>query len=140
MKQMKNIIIILFLILSNIIGLSQSTDELSAMIETTEVSNNEINYNFTLDVNNEIELLLSNSFIFYKKYVSSQDVGNCTFVPSCSVYAVDAMRNQGVVVGLINFFDRYTRCHPYSIDQYELNREHMLMDDPVRSSKYEHIH
>lgn len=136
---MKSFTIILFLTLSSVV-FSQSRNEVLRLLETTKEKKGEFDYDFTLDADNELQLLLSNSFVFYKKFVSSQDMGNCAFNPSCSVYAISAIRNQGLVFGLINFFDRYARCHPFSNQHYEKDKNHRLLIDPVRNIKYEYVH
>jgi putative membrane protein insertion efficiency factor len=38
----------------------------------------------------------------------------CRFHPSCSVYAVDAIRQRGPVVGLWLTVRRLGRCHPWN--------------------------
>jgi hypothetical protein len=41
--------------------------------------------------------VFSGLFLFYKSFVSSQDAQSCSFTPSCSVYALEAVKNQGNV-------------------------------------------
>jgi putative component of membrane protein insertase Oxa1/YidC/SpoIIIJ protein YidD len=134
---MKNIIFILFLSLISQLLLAQTKQEVVDMLTLTEEKHMLPDYSFTLEGDNEVELIVSNLFIFYKKYVSSQDSGNCGFVPSCSVYALHAMRNQGVLMGVINFFDRYSRCHGLSPESYTMHEDYRLLIDPVRTSNYE---
>ncbi|HZY96746.1 MAG TPA: membrane protein insertion efficiency factor YidD [Candidatus Cybelea sp.] len=38
----------------------------------------------------------------------------CRFYPSCSQYALDAIRNHGVVFGTWLAVVRLTRCHPWN--------------------------
>jgi len=40
--------------------------------------------------------------------------GGCRFTPSCSQYAVDAIRSQGVLAGSGLAIRRICRCHPWS--------------------------
>ena len=37
----------------------------------------------------------------------------CRFYPSCSTYAVDAIRSRGVVMGCCLTLNRLLRCHPW---------------------------
>jgi putative membrane protein insertion efficiency factor len=39
--------------------------------------------------------------------------GGCRYTPSCSVYAVDALREHGVVAGSMLAAGRICRCHPW---------------------------
>jgi putative component of membrane protein insertase Oxa1/YidC/SpoIIIJ protein YidD len=61
----------------------------------------------------EMNLLLSFSFVFYKKFLSSQDVDACVFYPSCSVYTIEAIEKNGSIIGLLGGFDRLLRCHAF---------------------------
>lgn len=49
----------------------------------------------------------------YKQFISSQDGDVCTFEPSCSVYMVEALRQEGPVVGFMDGVDRLLRCRPF---------------------------
>ena len=61
----------------------------------------------------EMKVLFSFYFLFYKEFISSQDVDACVFYPSCSKYTIEAIEKKGVIVGLLAGFDRLLRCHPY---------------------------
>ncbi|MCK5136953.1 MAG: membrane protein insertion efficiency factor YidD [Bacteroidales bacterium] len=61
----------------------------------------------------EMKVLISFSFLFYKKYISSQDVEACVFHPSCSEYTIEAVENKGAIIGLLDGFDRLLRCHSF---------------------------
>ena len=39
---------------------------------------------------------------------------SCRYTPTCSQYAMDALRKYGVVSGLVRAGRRVLRCHPYS--------------------------
>ncbi len=64
--------------------------------------------------------ILGGGLRFYKKYISSQDGSNCNFKPSCSEYCYVSIKKKGVFWGLLNAFDRLTRCngnkHGYQYD------------------------
>jgi len=40
--------------------------------------------------------------------------GSCKFYPSCSQYAIDAMKKYGLVRGSYKAARRLLRCHPWS--------------------------
>jgi putative membrane protein insertion efficiency factor len=39
--------------------------------------------------------------------------GGCRFTPTCSVYAMDAVREHGTVAGTVLAAKRICRCHPW---------------------------
>lgn len=50
----------------------------------------------------------------YRNYLSSLDGSHCPMKPSCSQYAIQAIRKHGLLPGLAMGADRLTRCglHP----------------------------
>ena len=51
---------------------------------------------------------------FYKTYLSLLVGGSCRFVPTCSVYAYEAVERFGVAHGAWLTLKRLLRCHPLS--------------------------
>ncbi len=86
--------------------------------------------------NSEYDWLFSHMFVFYKKYISSQDASSCSFTPSCSEYAIMAIKKQGVFIGLLNFWDRFSRCNGMSPENYSVDHKLRLLIDPVRDWHY----
>jgi putative component of membrane protein insertase Oxa1/YidC/SpoIIIJ protein YidD len=84
-----------------------------------------------LDYQNEIRLIASSVYIIYKTFISSQDANNCAFHPSCSTYAYESIRTNGLL-GLIDTFDRLTRCNGFSPGKYPVYNNSRLFYDPVR--------
>jgi putative membrane protein insertion efficiency factor len=80
---------------------------------------------------NEIQFVFSGLFLFYKSFVSSQDAQNCSFTPSCSVYALEAVKKQGVFKGMLNGFDRLSRCHSLAPEKYQIDPHKNLLIDPL---------
>lgn len=61
---------------------------------------------------------------FYQSFVSSQDgENNCIFYPSCSQYAVNAVKKRGLLLGIIMAADRLTRCNPYELHFYNYHQQ-----------------
>lgn len=49
----------------------------------------------------------------YRTYVSPTRMPTCRFTPTCSEYAVDALRERGAVVGLVLTVVRLLKCGPW---------------------------
>lgn len=50
---------------------------------------------------------------------------SCRFNPTCSEYAIEAIKKQGCIIGLFLILKRILKCHPF----------HEGGDDPVPSLK-----
>ena len=139
---MKQIILILSLILFGSSVFGQRLNDIALLKERygkgTEKSHNE-NELKKIATGNEIEFIAVQAFHFYKRFISSQDISSCNFTPSCSEYALQAIRALGVVSGMLNFFDRFTRCNGINGENYDFRQDKHLLDDPVKNSKGEVI-
>ena len=51
---------------------------------------------------------------------------NCRFIPSCSNYAIQSIKDKGVVKGIYFSLIRVLKCHPFGGSGY----------DPVNKKKY----
>ncbi|EME15547.1 membrane protein insertion efficiency factor YidD [Rhodococcus triatomae] len=63
----------------------------------------------------------------YRTYVSPTRMPTCRFTPTCSEYAVDALRERGAVVGTILTVVRLLKCgpwHPGGWDPVPTRRSH----------------
>lgn len=64
-------------------------------------------------------------FIFiikwYQKYISPtlSLFGKCPYTPSCSNYAIDAIKKYGAIKGSALGFYRILRCNPFSKGGYD---------------------
>lgn len=50
----------------------------------------------------------------YKLAFSPLFAGSCRFLPSCSEYAAEAIRQHGVLRGAVLAAGRLARCHPFA--------------------------
>lgn len=80
---------------------------------------------------NEVEMLYAGMFVFYKSFISSQDGSTCSFAPSCSEYAVQAVKKFGPIRGGMAFFDRYSRCNSLSPAFYQKDAKRKKLIDEV---------
>jgi len=97
-----------------------------------QVSEHQHHYSFLSDESrNEVETIITSMFVFYKKFISSQDSRSCVFIPSCSSYALETIKKNGVLVGFLDTMDRLTRCHGFSAEKYSFDqKQNLLVDQP----------
>lgn len=67
---------------------------------------------------NKINRILSWPFValirLYQRFISPYKAPSCRFTPTCSVYAVTALREWGPVIGILLAVWRILRCNPFS--------------------------
>lgn len=56
---------------------------------------------------------------FYQKNISPAKIPCCRFVPSCSAYAIEAIRVHGSIKGSALAFRRILRCNPLCKGGYD---------------------
>jgi putative membrane protein insertion efficiency factor len=56
---------------------------------------------------------------FYQRFVSPLLAPRCRFAPSCSQYAIEALRTHGAVRGFWLSARRLARCHPFHPGGYD---------------------
>jgi uncharacterized protein len=132
---MKTIIISISLIINLSFCFGQSKAEIEQLKAINEMPVTG-KYNFDRTHKKLADKIISSMYVFYKRYISSQDMSTCGFNPSCSTYALQAIKSQGLVIGVINFFDRFARCNGLSPETYDVDPKLMLLSDPVRNFYY----
>ncbi|CUO60975.1 membrane protein insertion efficiency factor YidD [Parabacteroides distasonis] len=56
---------------------------------------------------------------FYKYCISPMTQASCRYTPTCSEYAVQALKKYGPVKGLYLAVKRILRCHPWGGSGYD---------------------
>ena len=56
---------------------------------------------------------------FYQKLISPYKPSCCRFTPTCSQYALEALRKYGPLKGSWLAFKRIIRCHPWGGSGYD---------------------
>jgi len=129
-------IFIIILLLSSFYCRAQTKEDLNLFISTTEISKRP----YYLDIANRGKGIIGKTstslFIFYKTFISSQDMASCSFYPSCSEYALLSFRTQKFFSALMNMFDRLTRCHPFTPENYIIDTHLHLQIDPPKNAHY----
>jgi len=58
--------------------------------------------------------------MFYRRVVSPMKrVPTCRYLPTCSQYAIDAVKQRGIFVGIVLAIWRILRCHPFARGGYD---------------------
>ncbi len=130
MTATKNIFIILTLLTISKVGFGQQ-DLLITHYHQFDVKKEKVSYAKHANYANEAQQLASFLFLFYKEFISSQDMNSCVFYPSCSVYTMESIKSKGFLPGLISGFDRLSRCHPFGQKYYPIDPETQKLYDPV---------
>lgn len=136
MKLVKSLCIISLFLTS--IELSAQSDEDIALARSIVQETVKPDYSYQYQGETEIFEFMKLLFTGYKFFISSQDIQACNFHPSCSVYALQTIRSNGLIKGSVDAFDRISRCHPLSLDQYELHEPSGLALDPVSHQHHDH--
>ncbi|HUZ30302.1 MAG TPA: membrane protein insertion efficiency factor YidD [Solirubrobacteraceae bacterium] len=68
--------------------------------------------------------------VFYSRFISPAIPRRCKYEPTCSHYAVDAIREYGILRGVVLAGWRLLRCNPWSYGGY----------DPVEAQRVFRIH
>jgi putative membrane protein insertion efficiency factor len=66
-----------------------------------------------------IQKLVLALIIFYQRFVSPLTAPTCRFYPSCSEYAVQAIKRYGPWRGLWFSLRRILKCHPFHPGGYD---------------------
>lgn len=66
-----------------------------------------------------ITAILSGCIIFYRNAISPHFPPSCRFTPTCSEYALEAIRKHGPLKGLWLAIKRISRCHPWGGSGYD---------------------
>lgn len=67
---------------------------------------------------NKMSYLATRLIRFYQYYISGIKPKNvhCRFYPTCSKYAIMAIRKYGVIKGIIKTFNRLRKCNKYNLE------------------------
>lgn len=116
--------------IKDILELFHRNDNFNSHFVIKDIHKNYHQYVFESD--SEIPIILSSSFLLYKKFFSSQDVNACVYNPSCSVYMMETIKRNGAVVGFLDGLDRLLRCHSFvNKEDYINNRISDKYYDPI---------
>jgi putative membrane protein insertion efficiency factor len=119
-------------LINSSLSIGQTQEELNIFDNVFEVKQEQPQYTVAKNNHNELQFVMSGFFLFYKTFISSQDLASCVFYPSCSVYALESVKKKGFFFGTLNAFDRLSRCNPFNADKYPIHKETQRLYDPVQ--------
>lgn len=70
-------------------------------------------------LNKALVRLLEIPVWFYRICISPMFPASCRFTPTCSAYAIEALRRHGPFKGLWLTLRRISRCHPWGGSGYD---------------------
>lgn len=112
---------------------SQDKTDFDLLSNIYEPQSYKIEYKqFTNNNSNELQWIASGLLVFYKSFFSSQDGNRCVFHPSCSIYAIQSIKKNGIILGFADALDRLSRCNRLSPENYVIYEETDLFFDPVK--------
>lgn len=62
---------------------------------------------------NPVAFVISLPIRFYRLVISPMIASNCRYTPTCSTYAMEALRKHGAIKGTWLAMRRVARCHPW---------------------------
>lgn len=86
---------------------------------------------FTHAVSRAAGAVLTAPVRFYSRFVSPALPARCKYHPSCSAYAVEAVRELGPLKGTVVAAWRLARCNPWSNGGYDPLAERSLFREPA---------
>ncbi len=66
-----------------------------------------------------MKTVLLYAILFYQRAISPLKPPSCRFVPTCSEYALEAIKKYGPWVGSKMAARRVLRCHPFGASGYD---------------------
>jgi uncharacterized protein len=130
--QMNRMICIIFILIYSLLpGKAQEANIMNQFSKQFEPETHVEDYHIHADHSNELKTVSSLLFLFYKEFISSQDINACVFSPSCSVYAIESIKKKGILLGTIATMDRITRCNGLAYGYYPTDPDTNLNHDPV---------
>ncbi len=89
---------------------------------------------FAFNDTNELRLAFMGLIRIYQWFISTQDMPACNFTPSCSRFGMAALKQYGILHGILMTSDRLQRCHGRGRTYYTIHPETGKCDDPVEHS------
>ena len=70
-------------------------------------------------INSFLDLILIFLIKIYRYFFSPLLKNSCRYMPSCSEYAIDALKEHGILLGSYYSLKRISKCHPLGDSGYD---------------------
>ena len=84
-----------------------------------------------INLKNKMTKILIFIIKFYKYFISPLLGNRCRFLPTCSDYFIEALKTQGLIIGIKLGVKRIFKCHPFK----KLGGSHGLDLVPIPKDK-----
>ena len=82
-------------------------------------------------VSSELKFAATALIRLYQKFISSQDGPTCSFSPSCSQFGMGAIKEYGILRGVLLTADRLLRCNGSQAQHYHKDPNSEKYVDPI---------
>jgi len=66
-----------------------------------------------------METVFVSIIVFYQRFISPLKGRTCRFYPTCSDYAIQAIKKYGIIKGIGKLLIRVVKCHPFHPGGYD---------------------
>lgn len=71
------------------------------------------------------------TFLGYKSFIASQDSRRCVYESTCSEHCIKAMKQHGLLLGMVEGIEQYARCSSFDARFYLISPSNGRQKDPV---------
>jgi len=89
------------------------------LLKGYDYANHSIHYGLNWSTKSNGHTRMVRLILFYQRWISPLSPPRCRFYPSCSEYALDAIKLHGTLKGSYLATKRVCRCHPLSAGGYD---------------------
>ena len=97
-----------------------------------EKANSQVSPNNTPSNAPGVKSIFVGAIRFYQIFISSQDSSVCNFIPSCSQFGIESIKQFGIIKGIFLTSDRLQRCNSISTSRYQMDYIAGKLIDPVK--------
>ena len=66
-----------------------------------------------------MKFILKTLIIIYQRFISPLTPSSCRFTPTCSNYALEAIRKKKLITAIKMIVKRISKCHPWGGSGYD---------------------
>ena len=70
-------------------------------------------FNFTTFTKSNMKFILKTLIIIYQRIISPLTPSSCRFTPTCSNYALEAIKKKNLITAVKMIIKRISKCHPW---------------------------